>query len=303
MEELKNGKADDDWKRDLRSNFITAITGTEQEKLSAYFQIGYYYECYAPATIFKYYPDKLERLDAIKSNKIWYSTPSVFNDVFDCDIAIDEKGIFESALSMCPDKRGIRPGSPKWKELKSTMHQSTKVFRSEWEALKTQTGISCLSESEDSLLMWAHYANNHRGMCVEYNLLEINKQLGFSPIPVIYSVDRACFRSININSINRDSLCALIESISSKSSEWSYEKEWRIIRDRAACGDKWDDAKRGALLDMISPTSITLGCQAEDSFERAVLMYCQENRINLYKMEMDESLYQLNRKSIKLFDD
>lgn len=61
--------------------------------------------------------------------------------------------------------------------------------------------------------------------------------------------------------------------------------------------------KKGALLDMIAPTSITLGCQAEETFERAVSMYCQENKVNLYKMEKDESLYQLNRKPIKLFDD
>lgn len=303
MEKLKTDMTDDEWKRDLRSKIIIGMSGTAQEQLRAFSDIGYYYECYAPATLFKYYPDKLERLDAIRANKMWYSSPSAFNDVFDCDIAIDEKGIFESALSMCPDKRGIRPGSPKWRELKITMHQATKSFRSEWETHRMQTGVSCLNESENSLLMWAHYANNHRGMCVEYNLLEINKQLGFSPIPVIYSVDRVCFRSINPDSINRDSLCALVESISSKSPEWRYEKEWRIIRDRAACGDKWDDIKKGALLDMISPTSITIGCQAEDSFGREVSMHCQKNKINLYKMEKDESLYQLNRNPIMLFDD
>ncbi len=303
MEKSKNGELNDAWKSDLRSKFITAMAGTAQETLGVYSEIGYYYECYAPATIFKYYPDKLARLEDIKNNKMWYSAPSVFNDVFDCDIAIDEKEIFDSALSMCPDKRGIRTGSPKWKELKSIMHRGIRSFRSMWETLKTQTGISCFSESEKSLLMWAHYANNHRGMCVEYDLLKINKKLNFTPVPVIYSVDRECLRSINMDSIEKDSLRVFIESISSKSSEWSYEKEWRIIRDNGACGDKWDDVKKGALLDMISPTSITLGCQAEDSFERAVLMYCQENRINLYKMEKNESLYQLNRKLVKRFDD
>lgn len=303
MEEAKSSNFDNDWKKDLRSKLITGIAGTEQDKRSVSSEIGYYYMCYAPATIFKYYPDKLERLADIKANKMWYSAPSAFNDVFDCDIAIDEKGIFDSALSMYPDKRGIRPGSPKWKELKNTIHQAIKSFRSTWETMRTKTGVSCLSESEKSLLMWAHYANNHRGMCVEYDLLGINKQLLFSAVPVIYSVDRVCFRSINVDSIDRASLCALVESLSSKSPEWSYEKEWRIIRDRTACGDKWDDAKKGALLDMISPTSITLGCEAEESFERAVLMYCQESKINLYKMEKDESLYQLNRKPIRLFDD
>jgi len=303
MEESKNGEPINDWKSDLRSKLITVRVGTAQEKLSIYSKIGYYYECYAPATIFKYYPDKLERLADIKANKMWYSAPIAFNDVFDCDIAIDEKGIFDNALLMCPDKRGIRKGSPKWKELRSTIHQAIRSFRSTWETLRTQTGISCFSESEKSHLMWAHYANNHRGMCVEYDLLKVNKQLRFTPVPVIYSVDRVCFRSINMDSIDRDSLSVFIESVSSKSPEWSYEKEWRIIRDHAACGDKWNDMKKGALLDMISPTSITLGCQAEDSFERAVLMYCQEYRINLYRMEKDESLYQLNRKPIKLFDD
>jgi hypothetical protein len=224
-------------------------------------------------------------------------------DVFDCDIAIDEKGIFDSALLMCPDKRGIRAGSPKWKELKITMRQAIKSFHSEWETLRRQTGISCLSESEKSLLMWAHYANNHRGMCVEYNLLEINRQLRFTAIPVIYSDSRVCFRSINMDSIDQDTHTAFIESLSTKSPEWSYEKEWRIIRDKAACGDKWNDLKKGALLDMIFPTSITLGCQSDASFEREVLVYCQENEINLYKMEKDESLYQLNRKPIRLFAD
>ena len=303
MEELENSKTGDDWKQNLRSKLITAMVGTEQEKLRIYSEIGYFYECYAPATIYKYYPDKLERLADIKANKMWYSAPSAFNDVFDCDIAIDKTGIFDSVKLMCPDKRGMRAGSPMWKKLQSMVHQEVNSLKSTWETLRTQTGISCLSESEKSLLMWAHYANNHRGICVEYDLLEINKQLRFSAIPVIYSADRVCFRSITEDSIEKDSLSVFIESVSSKSLEWSYEKEWRIIRDHVACGDKWDDAKKGALLDMISPASITLGCQAEDSFERAVSIYCQENKINLYKMEKDESLYQLNRIPIKLFDD
>ena len=89
---------------------------------------------------------------------------------------------------------------------------------------------------------------------MEYNLLEINRQLRFTAIPVIYSDSRVCFRSINMDSIDQDTHTAFIESLSTKSPEWSYEKEWRIIRDKAACGDKWNELKKGALLDMIFPT-------------------------------------------------
>ena len=68
------------------------------------------------------------------------------------------------------------------------MYISKLIFYEEsFEETKQVTGISCLSESDSSLLMWAHYANNHKGMCVEYELLQISEQLKFSPIPVIYT--------------------------------------------------------------------------------------------------------------------
>ena len=105
---------------------------------------------------------------------MWYSAPCNFNDDFDCDISIDEKEMFNDVLEMLPDKRQIRPGSPAWRELRETMRQQLKVLRSTFGAFRETTGISCLSESDESLLMWAHYANNHCGMCVEYDLLEIS---------------------------------------------------------------------------------------------------------------------------------
>lgn len=169
--------------------------------------------------------------------------------------------------------------------------------------MRTTTGISCLSESEDSLLMWAHYANNHRGICVEYELIEINKQLGFSPVPVIYSAERADFSSIAQDTVEKDITKVFITSLTSKSLEWSYEKEWRIIRDDVACGVDWNIEKKGALLDMIRPSSVILGCMAKPEFQKNVQDYCKECKINLYKMEKDSVLYRLNKIPILQFDD
>ena len=159
--------------------------------------------------------------------------------------------------------------------------------------MRSQMGITCLSELDDSLLMWAHYANNHRGMCVEYELMEINRQLNFTPIPVIYSEDRACIRSLNLDTVGRDTTKVFLESLTTKSSEWSYEKEWRIIRDDSACGDRWNAEKKGALLDMIRPTSVILGCMAKQEFSDTVQEFCKNNQINLYKMERDPKVYRL----------
>ena len=169
--------------------------------------------------------------------------------------------------------------------------------------MRSQMGITCLSELDDSLLMWAHYANNHRGMCVEYELMEINRQLKFTPIPIVYSEDRACIGSLNPDTVERDTTKVFLESLTAKSSEWSYEKEWRIIRDDGACGDRWDAEKKGALLDMILPTSVTLGCMAKQEFSKEVQEYCENNQINLYKMERDPKAYRLVKVPILQFDD
>lgn len=293
----------EEWKKTLRSEIITALTGNPLEKERACAEVGYYYQCYAPASLYKYYRDTSLNFEAMRDNKMWYSVPCNFNDVFDCDISIDEKEIFNSALQMVPDKRGVRPGSPMWRQLKQTISKEIEPLRYTFEYMKMTMGISCLSELCDSLLMWAHYANNHSGVCVEYELLEINQQLGFSPVPVIYSDERARFCSINQDTIEADSTSVLIESLTSKSPEWSYEKEWRIIQDNVACGDKWDIERNGALLDMIRPSSVILGCEAKPEFEKTVREYCENSKINLYKMKKDESLYRLKKIPILQFDD
>ena len=151
--------------------------------------------------------------------------------------------------------------------------------------------------------MWAHYANNHRGLCVEYDLMNMNRELGFSAIPVIYSKDRTYFNSIENLKSEEYILEIFIKSLTSKSPEWKYEKEWRIVRDDASCGDRWDCDNNGALLDVITPSSIILGCEVQCDFQRQVEDYCKSNKINLYKMEKDEELYKLNKKCLLEFSD
>lgn len=153
--------------------------------------------------------------------------------------------------------------------------------------------------------MWSHYANNHRGFCVSYNLLALNQKLQFSAVPVLYTQDRVCLHSISLDQdkLSKETMSLFIKSITSKSTDWSYEKEWRIIQDETACGPKWDDKNKGALLDTISPSSIILGCCASDELTSVLMQHCQNHKIPLYKMEKDPLLYRLNREPILEFDE
>ena len=123
----------------------------------------------------------------------------------------------------------------------------------------------------------------------------------FTPVPVIYTNDRVTLSSLESENLYRDTMKNFVESITTKSSEWNYEKEWRIIRDEAACGTRWNKADKGALLEMIRPTSITLGCRAEGDFEKSVRKYCEKEKVTLYKMEKNKDKYQLDKKMVMEF--
>ena len=49
--------------------------------------------------------------------------------------------------------------------------------------------VACFSETKESILMWSHYADNHKGFCVEYDFKELGISNPFARFifPVIYT--------------------------------------------------------------------------------------------------------------------
>lgn len=301
MDSFREINSGDEWKNKLYAHIITGFTGHAQEQEHAYKQIGYYYLCCAPAYLYKYYRDDTKNLNAVKENKMWYSAPCKFNDIFDCDISIDEEKIFEQEIKTSAIGKGITPGSTRWNEIKKTLGHHVHLMKSNLEAVINEMGVSCLSESYKSLLMWGHYTGNHRGICVKYKLSRIFSELNLLPMPVIYSDRKICLNSFQQGITDNNLVKFCIQSVTTKSPEWRYEQEWRIIRDQKACGDKWDVNEKGALLEMVRPSAILLGCAARPEFEKEVKEYCEASRINLYKMEKDPIQYKLNEKAILKF--
>lgn len=99
-----------------------------------------------------------------------------------------------------------------------------------------------------SLPMWAHYANNHRGYCVGYNMKEGNNQLRGTTFPVQYLDHRVditdimvrqmqaitkraeeCIargeKRVSIDDLTLIYIPLLLENM--KDSFWSYEQEFR----------------------------------------------------------------------------
>ena len=92
----------------------------------------------------------------------------------------------------------------------------------------------CFSQELRSHLLWAHYADNHRGMCLEYSFSE--EHIRACCFPVRYSRDLPVLRGVERFSVpgpNQGALHMRIEDdgqvFLTKSQEWAYEQEYRCL--------------------------------------------------------------------------
>lgn len=98
-------------------------------------------------------------------------------------------------------------------------------------ALNKKIGIYSLSKNYLDELLWAHYANSHKGFCIEYDLntlINTFKTERVFHFPVKYNTVPPEVTIADVNIKNDD----LIHKLSGfKSKRWEYEQEYRIITD------------------------------------------------------------------------
>lgn len=180
--------------------------------------------------------DHLERVrKMVAEGEHFFSSPSAFNDPFDCQpvyrFASDTSTVrsylerlfakFEPNLSQAELGQRVDevladpsrdPRLPDNAQLISGLVTSFGTNR---------TGVICLCESGSVPLMWSHYSDSHRGVCLGYDSSE---HPFTQALPVQYSklrpfVDPTVHTRIEM----------LDRSLYTKSSDWAYEKEWRLV--------------------------------------------------------------------------
>jgi hypothetical protein len=213
--------------------------------------------------LYKYLPP--ERLDVIKHRKIRFTQPGDFNDPFEfrpCIATALEEGFtakyLEDNLERIIDESiskyaTLFPLFPKEliKQLllaqKDQMPELLKLLDPAViqviapgidRALNQAIGVLCLSEVRDSLLMWGHYTDNHRGFVVGFD-----SENAFFSRRKTEKDELGFLRQVQYQ---RQRPAAVLTDTSSlvwfqtKSEEWAYEKEWRIVRALREAGSQID---------------------------------------------------------------
>lgn len=104
----------------------------------------------------------------------------------------------------------------------------------------SQFKIFCLTTNYKNSLMWSHYASSHNGICVEYDFEYASEDLINFLFPIVYNNNRPLIKLNKIKQNNTQSKVTMVKSLLTKSRDWSYEDEWRIILPNTFLNEKND---------------------------------------------------------------
>lgn len=232
-------------------------------------------------------------------NEIYFSPASSFNDPFDLRPAF--------SLQSTPDRqredflRMSRKFEPHLTE-DERVAEADRVMATSMSAvdiggttaviqfihsqfMSTNVGVFCVSTKPDDILMWSHYADSHRGICIEFDGM---LSLMAHAQKVQYSRDR-----VPINPYEDSQEAMMRKALLSKSEQWSYECEWRLIRYQGGPGVV---QFRPANL-----TGIIIGALASTSTVDTVMTWARQRSIpvSLYQSSVSPKKFELQLASMR----
>lgn len=249
-----------------------------------------------PRRLYKYQCINKDNLDGLRNHALWFSSPENFNDPFDCNVSCflgRNRRDFEDRLETFFKRDSaivslFGKSTARWRIKNQILMDIFRLF------YYRRTFICSLSETCDNVLMWSHYANKNAGMCLVFN----SHKAGLvrdNVVPVQY-YDR--YPSNLVDARRIDDLGMLTKQLlASKSSDWSYEREWRAFMVNNNSGDA--DEMKGALYkyDPSLLSGVVLGINTKSSDIELVKLAITKGkfprRINLYKARENKDSFSI----------
>ena len=182
-----------------------------------------------PRYVYKYVPINSYTNNIFCNCELWFSSPKSFNDPFDCQIVTNtdntieeiEKFLEENDLMTSLEQRKLL--AKDWHARPSDWHAT---INSSISAIINDSGICCFAGSNSNILLWSHYTESHKGICLTLDLLA---DPGFFEIPIIvkYQNEYPLYNHL------RENTTIFSDLFQTKAECWSYENELRVFKPKS----------------------------------------------------------------------
>ncbi|UWR20103.1 DUF2971 domain-containing protein [Sulfitobacter pontiacus] len=160
--------------------------------------------------------------------------------------------------------------------------------------LRARARVICLTENWDNALMWAHYASSHNGVAMRFRFDEEAFSICSDdpPLKVVYSKQRMKVSTTDLlswmnvqrgNEAYRKKADRAFEAfVLHKSSEWEYEREWRVQK-------RWEGDNGYSHVPCLKLDEVIVGCRVSSSKVERIREICKERcKVSLVTVD-DES--------------
>ncbi len=237
--------------------------------------------------------------DSIANARLWFSDPLQFNDPYDCNLDFTvglQDDWYEHLFNAVPATVLTRERQELRERFERDPDAAAQIKRRleqiEYGNIRKQIGargVCCFGRVDDNLLMWAHYADKHSGVCLTFDISE-DETFFNAPYLVEYREELPQYNLLDV--LRKLPHTGIVQHIlATKSKEWEYEQEVRII--------KWSrfgpfrgllEFKKRAL------TEVTFGhkTRAEDKKRVAVLLAGDAYKhVRLSEMRLSQGAFAL----------
>lgn len=184
--------------------------------------------------VYKYLP--AERIDILENSEIRFTQTCDLNDPFETlpNFSAYRDRVRSNLIAKRVERFGPAAANIGIGILDMMIDGTLSNFA---ETLSPHFGVLSLSRCRDNILMWSHYADNHSGFVVGFD----SSNSFFDPVngktidglrPVIYSTERAVAPENGFQFSDEAERREANQSLFfTKSADWAYEQEMRILSD------------------------------------------------------------------------
>lgn len=247
-----------------------------------------------PRFLYKYVSPDIsdDRLaDYFLDSYFWLSSSIAFNDPFDTSAQIIYEGnvlqkrtrwnnIVKSQVPHLNEKQRGLEVTKLMASKSNTLESMQKIALKNLEKI----GLHCLSEDPRSLLMWSHYANQHKGIVLQFEIAK-------DPETMLNALKVDYLNEYPVLNLAQDLQGQLQKIFLRKFTDWDYEKEWRLLI--------INGSSTYLKLQPKALTGVIFGCRAVDELRKRIKKICFErsekklSSLNFYNAKMHQSQYKI----------
>lgn len=193
--------------------------------------------------LFKFMPLNLFSLQTIVNNTLYFNKPNLLNDPLDCQFEMQIANLeffSQKTVDFIKSKRHLL--SQKFDDLSRNAmlthnEELQKEFLNEFFKfdLNENYGVCSFSETVDHNLLWSHYGDRGKGICIVFIKDELLKSIDESLKDTYYTFKHDFVRYKGVKKLyfslikSNSGFSYTFKHFYSKTKHWSYEKEYRIV--------------------------------------------------------------------------